>query len=291
MAQTLGLIGLGLVGKALAGRLLARGYDVLGYDVDPTARLAAEQQGVTLSPTPCDVGRGCGVVLLSLPNSDIVREVLWEQGLAEGLGAGALVLDTTTGRPQDAEACHTRLAEQGVGFCDVTLSGSSAEIAAGEATALVGGDETLQLREIVGCFARRAFYLRQPGAGCLAKLVVNHVMGLNRAALAEGLALGQKAGLAGPGLLQILRDSAADSRVLAMKGERMVSGSFEPASRIAQHEKDVRLILDLADQVGAAAPLERVHLALLQEAVAAGWGELDNAALIKVFERDEGRGV
>ena len=74
MARTLGLIGLGLVGNALAERLLARGYDVLGYDIDGTACRAARELGVTLSPTPRDVARGCGVVLLSLPNSDIVRE-------------------------------------------------------------------------------------------------------------------------------------------------------------------------------------------------------------------------
>ena len=307
MNSPLALIGLGLVGKALISRLLPAGYTVIGFDISDAARADAQALGAPLAASAREAAGQCDVVLLSLPNSEIVCRLLWEEGLAEALQPGAWVLDTTTGWPAHARENARRLAERGVGFADVTLSGSSEDIARGEATALVGAEdprgagvspvgggslprqtgETPVLRPdlaaLLTTLAGRVFYLGEPGAGCLAKLVTNHVMGLNRAALAEGLALGLKAGLSGETLLEVLRESAAYSRVLDMKGRRMVEGDFAPASRIAQHEKDVRLILRLAQELGARVPLEKVHGELLREAIEQGWGGQDNAALVRVF--------
>ena len=287
MPETVGLVGLGLVGSALIQRLTAAGYEVLGWDVDPAARDRAAALGARIADGLTNVGAGARVVLLSLPDSDVVGRVLWQEGLAEALAPGALVLDTTTGRAEDAVANQRRLAEQGVRFVDVTLSGSSAEIARGKATALIGGAEAdADYRALVECFAARLVFLCVPGNGCLAKLVVNHVMGLNRAALAEGLALGERAGLDGTTLLEVLRESAAYSRVMDLKGERMVARDYEPASRIRQHAKDVRLILELAAESGARTPLEEVHAELLGKAIMQGLGDADNAALIEVFRGD-----
>lgn len=276
------IVGLGLVGKALSQRLMAAGYAVTGWDTSETARVQASALGVTVAPGLPSVA--APVVLLSLPDSPTVCQVLWEEDLAGALPPGAVVLDTTTGSVQDAVTNYQRLAGQGVRFVDVTLSGSSDDIARGEAVALIGDTEAeASYRAVVEAFAARLFFLGQAGHGCLAKLVVNHVMGLNRAALAEGLALGEKAGLEPTTILEVLQGTAAYSRVMEMKGQRMVAGDYTPASRIRQHAKDVRLILDLAAQVGARTPLEECHAALLGEAIAAGWGDADNAALIEVF--------
>lgn len=287
MPETVGLVGLGLVGSALIQRLTAAGYEVLGWDLDPAARQRASALGARIADGLAAVAAGARIVLLSLPDSDVVARVLREEGLAEALPVGALVLDTTTGRPDDAVANHRRLAERGVHFVDVTLSGSSAEIARGEATALIGDTETdADYRALIDCFAARLIFLGAPGSGCLAKLVVNHVMGLNRAALAEGLALGERAGLDGATLLEVLRGTAAYSRVMDLKGERMVARDYEPASRIRQHAKDVRLILEMARRLGARVPLEALHAELLAEAIAWGLGDADNAALIELFRAD-----
>lgn len=226
------------------------------------------------------------LVLLSLPDSTVVCEVLWEAGLGAALPPGALVLDTTTGSVRDAVANHQRLAARGMRFVDVSLSGSSDDIARGQAVALIGDTEAgACYRPLIETFATALFFLDQPGSGCLAKLVVNHVMGLNRAALAEGLALGEKVGLEPGRLLEVLQGTAAYSRVMDMKGRRMVARDYTPASRIRQHAKDVRLILELAAAAGARTPLEDCHRALLEEAIAAGWGEADNAALIEIFRQ------
>lgn len=281
---SVGMIGLGLAGKALARRLLERGYAVTGHDVSPEAVTAAAELGVTPTHDAEAIARAHPTIILSLPDSDVVSKLLWSDGLAASLPAAALVLDTTTGRPQDAADNQERLAAQGVRFVDVTLSGSSEDIAAGRATALVGDVATPDYDALVRAIAPTVFYLGGPGRGCLGKLVINHIMGLNRAALAEGLAMGMAAGMEGETLLDVLRQSAAYSRVVDMKGERMVREDFVPASRIAQHAKDVRLILQEGERLGLALRLERAHAELLAEAITAGLGDLDNAAIVKVCQ-------
>jgi len=281
---SVGMIGLGLAGKALARRLLEHGYAVTGHDVSPEAVTAAAELGVTPAHDAEALARAYPTIILSLPDSDVVSKLLWSDGLAASLPAAALVLDTTTGRPQDAADNQERLAAQGVRFVDVTLSGSSEDIAAGRATALVGDVATPDYDALVRAIAPTVFYLGGPGRGCLGKLVINHIMGLNRAALAEGLAMGMAAGMEGETLLDVLRQSAAYSRVVDMKGERMVREDFVPASRIAQHAKDVRLILQEGERLGLALRLERAHAELLEEAITAGLGNLDNAAIIRVCQ-------
>ena len=281
---SVGMIGLGLAGKALARRLLEHGYAVTGHDVSPEAVTAAAELGVTPAHDAEAIARTHPTIIFSLPDSDVVSKLLWSDGLAASLPAAALVLDTTTGRPQDAADNQERLAAQGVRFVDVTLSGSSEDIAAGRATALVGDVATPDYDALVRAIAPTVFYLGGPGRGCLGKLVINHIMGLNRAALAEGLAMGMAAGMEGETLLDVLRQSAAYSRVVDMKGERMVREDFVPASRIAQHAKDVRLILQEGERLGLALRLERAHAELLEEAITAGLGNLDNAAIIRVCQ-------
>lgn len=281
--RPIGLVGLGLVGKALATRLIAAGYTVLGFDIHAPATQQAEELGVQLSPTAGNVASKCDIVLLSLPDSATVSRMIADEQMGQHLHEGTLVLDTTTGCPTDAVHHAQKLAGRKVRFVDVTLSGSSDDIARGEAVAMVGAEREDTLDEMIRCFAKQAFYLGHAGAGCLTKLIVNHVMGLNRAALAEGLALGEKAGLDLASLLPILKESAAYSRVMDLKGQRMVEKDYEPASRVAQHAKDVRLIVQLGEEVGAYLPLEQLHQALLESAIAEGYGDADNAALIEVF--------
>jgi len=279
-----GLVGLGLVGQALAGRLLAGGRRVVGYDIDDHACGAARDLGIDVAARTEDVAAGSRAILLSLPDSGVVQAVLWgDDGLGAACGEGATILDTTTARPSDTVAHHQRLAEQGVRFVDVPLVGSSQEIAAGEAVALVGAPAGADFTGLIETFAQKVFFLGEPGHGHRAKLVVNLVLGLNRLVLAEGLALAGKTGLDPRQIATILKQSAAYARVMDTKGDKMLDQEFQPAARLAQHAKDVGLILELAAEAGARVPVSAVHAGLLDEAIAAGWGGLDNAAIIKTY--------
>ncbi|NIA13977.1 MAG: NAD-binding protein [Nitrospiraceae bacterium] len=280
-----GLIGLGLVGKAVAARMLTAGCSVAGYDIDEGAREEARALGVAVASTPTALPGRCGVILLSLPNSDVVDVALWgPDGIAPACVEGHVIFDTTTSRPSETIDRHERLSERGVDFVDVPLVGSSREIADGEAVALVGAtEEDFPLAELVATFAKRTYYFGAPGQGHRAKLVVNLVLGLNRLVLAEGLALSEKLGMDARAMLDVLRNSAAYSRAMDAKGAKMLDRDFEPAARLAQHTKDVGLILELAEASGAHAPLSTLHAELLKQAIEAGLGPLDNSAIIETF--------
>ena len=133
-------------------------------------------------------------------------------------------------------------------------------------------------------FAKRVFFLGAAGRGHTAKLVVNLVLGLHRVVLSEGLGLANRCNLDLTQTLEILKASAAYSEVMETQGEVMLSRDFtRPSARLAQHAKDVGLILELAAQSGARVPLSQLHRSLLQEAIAAEWGGLDNAAVFNLF--------
>ncbi len=283
----IGLIGLGLLGRALAQRFLQDGLTVHGFDIDPDAALQARDLGVHVLDSVGDVARATSTIVLSLPNSSIRQDLLWgAQALARDLATGTLILDTTTGRPEDTESDHQRLAEQDVRLIDVTVVGSSAEAAERNAVALVGGlEDQADYSPIIETFARRIFYLGAPGKGNQAKLIVNLVLGLNRLVLAEGLGLAARAGFDLGQTLEILKSGAAYSKVMDTKGRKMVERQFDPVARLSQHAKDVGLIRDLARQLGADVPLSGLHAQMLEQAEAAGLGDLDNAAIVEMFLR------
>jgi 3-hydroxyisobutyrate dehydrogenase-like beta-hydroxyacid dehydrogenase len=284
-----GLIGVGLLGSALAERLVGAGFRVLGADVAPDRLGALERLGGEVASDASEVVGSCDRIVVSLPTSDVVRAVI--DGVGTGLGRGSMIIDTTTGSPGDAEALGLRLASRGVAYLDATVSGSSAQARRGEAVLMVGGDAGMfgACSDLFDALARAAFHVGPVGAGARMKLATNLVLGLNRAALAEGLAFARSIGLDLAQTLEILRAGAAASRVADTKGPRMVAGDFAPEARLSQHLKDVRLILAEARRVGAETPLSLAHLGLLEAAEAAGYGEADNSAVIRAFDPPRGR--
>ena len=133
-------------------------------------------------------------------------------------------------------------------------------------------------------FAKQWFHVGPWGSGARTKLVVNLVLGLNRAALAEGLALGRAGGLNLDALLDIFRSGAAYSRAMDTKGRKMIAGDFSAEARLAQHLKDVRLILETGGRLGAVLPLSEIHEQLLADLVRRGFGDADNSAVIRAFD-------
>jgi 3-hydroxyisobutyrate dehydrogenase-like beta-hydroxyacid dehydrogenase len=198
---------------------------------------------------------------------------------------GKTVLDTTTGRPESMAQLGTWLADHGAEYLDATIAGSSAQVRRGEVVVMLGGEtETVARSEdLLRTFARVWFHLGPAGSGARMKLVVNLVLGLNRAVLAEGLALAKACGIDPATALELLKAGPAFSRVMETKGQKMLSGSFEPEARLAQHRKDVQLILEAADKAGQRLPLSMLHEQLLAELMADGFGDLDNSAILWAF--------
>jgi 3-hydroxyisobutyrate dehydrogenase-like beta-hydroxyacid dehydrogenase len=262
----IGVVGLGLMGRSIAQRLAAAGFDVVGYD--RSAEAMREFEGRASE----DALRAPRIVLAVFDSADAEQVV--------AASSASLYVDCTTGDPARVEALARSLAKRGVRYVEAPLSGSSDAVRRGEALMLVGGDPA-GCEDLLAAIATQRVPVGAAGMATRAKLATNLVLGLNRAAIAEGMAFAEALGIPRGQFLELVRASPAASRAALAKGEKMASGDYAPESRIRQHLKDVRTML-------AASPLElpltRAHEKLLEDAVSAGDGELDNAAIIRRWQ-------
>ena len=241
---SVGIIGIGLMGLAIAERLIAGGIRVVSMDINPQRCSLLRNAGGETVADVSSVALTCDQVLLSLPDSNVVEQTL--ATIAACLRSKqSILIDTTTGDPVRAGVTGERLDQRGIAYLDATISGNSAQVRAGDVVLMVGGAEAAftRCRSLFDLFARRTFHVGPCGSGSIMKLVTNLVLGLNRAALAEGLAFARGMGIEPARALGVLRESMAYSRIMDTKGDKMVSGDFEAQARLSQHLKDVRLIL------------------------------------------------
>jgi 3-hydroxyisobutyrate dehydrogenase-like beta-hydroxyacid dehydrogenase len=215
-----------------------------------------------------------------------VREaLLGPAGALEEAAPGVVAIDNSTIHPDASAALAAELGRRGIAMLDAPVGGSSGQARRREAPVVVGGDPEVfaHCRPILDALAQRVHHVGPNGSGARAKLVINLVLGLNRLALAEGLLFGLRQGLDGKTLLSVLKDSAAYSRAMDIKGERMLEGNFEPEGKLAQHLKDVELMLEVGHAAGAPLLATALHRQLLIAGVAAGLSERDNSSIIAVL--------
>lgn len=282
--KTLGLIGVGLLGSALAERALAAGFTVIGYDIAAECRSQLQKLGGTAASSAAEVAERCTRILLSLPHEEISGEVL--DSICSHFAPGSIVLDATTGDAEFAAMRGATLDQQQVHYLDATVSGSSVQVRQGEALLMVGGSAASfdACRDLFAAFAKQAIHTGPCGSGAKMKLVTNLVLGLNRAALAEGLVFAETLGLSLEQTLTILRASMAYSKAMDTKGEKMLTGDYSVQARLSQHHKDVGLILRAAERAGQTLPMSQRHQELLAFAETQGLGSLDNSAVMKAIQ-------
>ena len=284
--RQVGLIGVGLVGSALAERLAGAGFAVAAYDVNPAFGIAIAGIPVRVATSARAATAGAAIVLLALPDTHATEAVIAD--IAPVLDAGTILIDVSTDDPDSIATLAGTLRERGVLLIDAPLSGSSVQIRAGDAVAIAGGERGAfdDAAPIFNAISRHAFHLGPSGSGHRAKLATNLLLGLNRAALAEGLVFAEALGLDPSSFLAMARVTPAYSRAIDAKGDKMIARDYDPPeSRVRQHRKDVALMLDAAARLGCVLPLSEVHAALLDGAIAAGDGDLDSAAIIEELRR------
>jgi 3-hydroxyisobutyrate dehydrogenase-like beta-hydroxyacid dehydrogenase len=279
----IGLIGIGLLGAALAERMLTARLSVLGYDCDASAANRLSAFGGQFTDSVGDVAARCHEIVLCLPDSHVVAAVV--NDLGGRLTSGKLIIDATTADPDATTALASQLAARGIGYIDATIAGSSEQVRRGEAVVIIGGEagDVQRAGNVLKTWSDHRFHVGPAGSGARLKLIVNLVLGLNRAVLAEGLSLAKRCGIDAQAALDVLKATPAYSKIMDSKGPKMIASDYSPQARIAQHLKDVRLIRDLAHRHAAKTPLSDVHEALLQSAVDLGYAEADNSAIIEAF--------
>jgi 3-hydroxyisobutyrate dehydrogenase-like beta-hydroxyacid dehydrogenase len=172
-------------------------------------------------------------------------------------------------------------------FLEVPVSGTSAQVRAGDGLGLVAGDTQAanEAAPVLDALFPRRFHIGKIGDGGRAKLAINLILGLHRLALAEGLVFAGRLGLDPAAFLKVARASAAESQVMGTKGPKMVAGDFAPEGRVRQTLKDVHLMLDQAQKLGQQLPLLTINAEVLQACVDHGEGERDNSIVIEEIRR------
>ena len=285
--NSIGLIGVGLLGSALANRLIDSGIRIHGFDSNEKQLESLRQSGGIAYDSPTEVVQNCNVLILSLPSSDVVLSLV--EQLRNDFEPSQIVIDTTTGDPQQMVAISQSLAELGVSYLEATVAGSSSQVATGEVALLLGGDTEVveRVKPLLTAITSKHFHLGSAGTASRFKLVHNLVLGLHRAVLAEGLVFAESLGFDQEVALEILNQTPAHSGVMETKGRRMVKRDYGLQARLSQHLKDVRLILAEAERAGTKTPLSQIHKTLLEQAEALGFGDADNSAVMEAFRHPQ----
>jgi 3-hydroxyisobutyrate dehydrogenase-like beta-hydroxyacid dehydrogenase len=283
----LGFIGIGYMGRPIAGRLLESGFRLTAYDRTRSKAQELVRHGATVAESVSALSSSCDVVMSCLPTDEAVLKVhSGPQGTFANAKRGSLIIDMSTVDPKTSLELSKLGSERGVDVLDVTLSGST-PVAEQGALVLFGGGDRGSFEAAGAIFravARSYFYMGANGSGAIMKLVVNSLLGIGMQAIAEAVALGQKAGLDRGRLLDVLSHTAVVAPAHAGKLQRAMIGDYSPQFPLRLMNKDFGLILSLAAAVEAETPATRAAFEI-NAAQSAQAQEQDFSAVILEMEQ------
>ncbi len=286
MTTRIALLGTGLMGAPMGQRLLAAGFDLTVWNRTPEKAATLARQGARMAPSSRAAVREAEFVICMLSNGAAVTEVLDSGGVAEAMAPRALFIDMSSIPPDAARRHAALLAGRGIAALDAPVSGGVVGAAAGTLAIMAGGEldafvQALPVFKALG----RATRVGPAGAGALAKLANQMIVGMTIGAVAEALLLVEAGGANPMAVHEAIRGGFAESRVLELHGARMLARDFAPGAPAATQLKDLASALDAAAGVGLDLPLTREVHGLYQTFVREGGAELDHSALLLALER------
>lgn len=286
MITTIAFLGIGLMGEPMSANLVKAGYKVAVWNrsaakADPVVKLGAKR-----AATPETATSGADVIITMLENGPIVREVLFEQGAAKGIGPGALVIDMSSIPPDYAREHAKRLkAERKADHLDAPVSGGTVGAADATLAIMAGGEPAVfeRARPILEKMGRPTL-VGPSGSGQLAKLCNQAIVGINIIAVAEALLLAAAGGADPVAVRKAITGGFADSKVLQVHGQRMLERKFLPGGRSQVHLKDLNSVLDAANEAKLDLPLSKATREIFKYLVEIGGGRYDQSAALLAIE-------
>lgn len=284
---TIGFIGLGIMGAPMAAHLIAAGHRVITSTQFEPAPQALVEKGLVCAPTPRAVAAQADVIILMLPDTPQVADVLFSvNGVSSGLNPGKIVVDMSSISPIETKAFAKRVAEQGCDYLDAPVSGGEVGAKAASLTIMVGGPEAAfeKVHPLFGLMGKNITLVGEAGAGQVTKVANQIIVALTIEAVGEALLFASKAGADPAKVRQALMGGFASSRILEVHGERMIKRTFNPGFRIALHQKDLNIALDGARALGISLPNTATAQELFNSCAAHGGAEWDHSAMVKALE-------
>lgn len=288
--QTIGYVGVGLMGGPMTKRLLSLGYKVKAYDVAENRMAEAAAAGAARAGSPADAAKGVDLVLLNLPTTDAVEAAVFGQdGVAGALQPPQLVVDFSTIKVDKGKAFAQKLHDKtGCGWVDAPVSGGPPASGTGTLTVMAGGaDEDIErVRPLMADIAGQFTHMGPAGAGLVAKMLNQLIVGAGHAVMAEAVVLCEAAGIDAAKLPQCLAGGHADGTLLQKLYPRMVKRDFAPQGYARQLLKDLEMVNEFAAGLKAPTPMMGEALSLYRMLIHRGHSELDTSAVLKLYERD-----
>jgi 3-hydroxyisobutyrate dehydrogenase-like beta-hydroxyacid dehydrogenase len=281
----LAFLGLGVMGFPMAGHLAAKGHEVTVYNRSGAkAALWVEKHGQAAAPTPARAAEGADFVMACVGNDDDLRQVcLGAEGAFAGMKPGAIFVDHTTVSAQVTRELAAVAADKGLGFVDAPVSGGQAGAENGALSIMCGGPQAQYdaAEPVMAAYARICRRIGDTGAGQLAKMMNQICIAGLMQGLSEALAFGQKAGLDGAAVVEVIAQGAAGSWQMVNRHKTMLADSFDFGFAVDWMRKDLKICLETADQIGAALPVTALVDQFYKDVQLMGGGRNDTSSLIR----------
>lgn len=284
--MALGVLGLGIMGSAIASNLIKAGHEVWGHDPRASARQSFARSGGHRCTSPRDLIKRCNVIVTSLPSAQALFDVT--QALAEWANKKTIVIETSTLALEDKSFAHQTLKKKGIHLLDCPLSGTGAQALNKDLTVYASGSSKAikQVAPIFLDFAKAVFDLGEFGNGMRMKLMANLLVAVHNVSTAEALLMGQRWGIPIDRSIEVLKEGAGGSRMLAIRGPLMQDQKWETATmKVGIWQKDMKLIANALSELAVPSPLFSATQAIYNAAMGMGHEEHDTASVFDVLDR------
>jgi 3-hydroxyisobutyrate dehydrogenase len=291
MNERVGFIGLGIMGQGMVRNLLKADFKVSVWNrttkrMEPLIEAGAKETG-----NPADLASKCDIIIICVSDTPDVQEVvLGERGVIHGAKSGALVIDMSTISPQATREMAAKLEKKGVHMLDAPISGGSEGAAKGTLSIMIGGDgeQVNRAMPYFEAMGKTITHVGGHGAGQMVKLVNQILVVVNMLAVGEALLFGQAGGLDLQKTVEAVTQGAAGSWMLSNRGPQVLDRDWRPGFTIDLQQKDLRLVLEAADQMGVPLMATTMVFNLYRTLQREGLGAEGNHALVKALERLSG---
>ena len=288
MAEQIGFIGLGIMGKPMARNLLQAGYELTVYDIAGEAVEELATAGAQAASSSQEVAAVTSKVITMLPDSaDSDRAILGPGGVLEGARPGAIIIDMSSIAPSMSQKIAAECSEKSVEFLDAPVSGGEPGAINAALAIMVGGKQEVfdQCSDLLNTMGSNVVLTGDVGAGNITKLANQIIVAANIEALSEALVLAQKGGVDPERVFNAIRGGLAGSAVMEAKGPMMLERNFQPGFRIRLHQKDLRNVLQTAQELNVPLPVTALVQQMLGSLINDGDQDADHAAILHFVEK------
>ncbi|NWF67725.1 MAG: NAD-binding protein [Chloroflexi bacterium] len=284
----IGYIGLGIMGGAIVRNLMKAGHELVVHNRSQGAVQQLVSAGAQAASSPREVAQQVDFVFTNLPDTpDVEKVVLGENGIVQGAHADLIYIDNSTIKPETARMLAAKLADVGIAALDAPVSGGDVGARNGTLTIMVGGPQAAfdKAYPLFMAMGKAAVLVGDSGAGQIAKACNQIIVGAQMASMAEALIMAQKAGVDPARVVDAIKGGAAQMWTLDVKPPRLFAGNRQPGFKAHMQQKDLGIILETAKTYGVPLPVTAVIQQLYTALVESGGRDLDNSAVIAVYEK------